>query len=116
MPQAIEWSFATPKISAFLPSSRPIAPSAGCADLARFLAAPVRERVRLCTHLPISRRPVEPTIGLVTAGSAPHSTGSRVRETRCDKSRQAVEFATDPAYRDPGQWSKSRQAVDYQRI
>ena len=27
MPHAIEWSFATPKISAFLPSSRPIGTS-----------------------------------------------------------------------------------------
>ena len=30
MPQAIEWSFATPKISAFLPSSRPIDPPSCC--------------------------------------------------------------------------------------
>ena len=36
MPQAIEWSFATPKISAFLPSSRPISSSASRPEHSRY--------------------------------------------------------------------------------
>ena len=41
MPQAIEWSFATPKISAFLPSSSPIRRPLRC------IAAPMRPSARL---------------------------------------------------------------------
>ena len=41
MPQAIEWSFATPKISAFLPSSRPIRSSVALASAAEPTIGPV---------------------------------------------------------------------------
>ena len=38
MPQAIEWSLATPKISAFLPSSRPIRPPLRRPEHSRYAA------------------------------------------------------------------------------
>src|SRR5262245_21456898 len=58
MPQAIEWSFATPKISAFLPSSRPIGSSVVRAPVSGvvILRETDRGRARIaCEHASISR-------------------------------------------------------------